>query len=266
MSNYVSDILTQEVFSNFCGSALWSSDLRTYLTGMSDMFYTHILIQYNKLYAMDFPNVHPTWIASYLITVLRNEFEKIFIALTWQYKPYFNYYRTIIERNSGRDSNTYSGADSIGKTGNDEITHSGTDNMIGNYEEFETNVTTTATDDTQYASTYDDTNITTMKPTVKNKHEHNVRLDREYNYDERLSHGEKIRTDYNSTITDTYGKILTMNFGRNVDTTIEGINGLFAPQDLITKELALRTRYRLFDIFTSMIVQSVSASVWESDE
>lgn len=264
----VTDILTQEVLSSFCGNALWSNDLRTYLSGNSDMFWMHIGIYYKNLYAIDFPTSAPSWIGTYLMTRLRNEFERIFVALTWQYKPYYNYYRSIIERNTGSDSNVYSGSDSIGKTGTDSVRHTGKDEYSGseNRNGSEGTAQGQPASEIQFASTYDDTNQQTMKPTVRSENQYKIDDEQHRGYKDSLEHGENIFTTYGSTQTDTYGKTLTMNFGRNVNTEIEGINGLFAPQDLIMKELALRIRAKLFDIFVGMIVQCVSAGVWESEE
>lgn len=248
----VTDILTQEVLNSFCGSALWSNDLRTYLSGNSDMFWMHIGIYYKNLYAIDFPSLAPSWIGSYLMTRLRNEFEKIFVALTWQYKPYYNYYRNIIERNTGADSNVYEGSDTVDHSGTDE--YKGTENKHGS----EGTAVGKPASEIQFASTYDDTNQQTMKPTVRSENQYEIKDESHRGYSDSLTHGESIQT--------TYGKTLTMNFGRNVNTEIEGINGLFAPQDLIMKELVLRVRAKLFDIFVGMIVQCVSAGVWESEE
>lgn len=246
----VTDILTQEALNSFCTNALWSSDLRIYLSGNSDMMWMHIGIYYKDLYAIDFPETHPSWIGTYLFKRLQNEFERIFVALTWQYKPYYNYYRSIIEENSGSDTHTY--------TGTDTERLSGTDSYSGSYNETTNQKTMKPTEDLSYSSTYDDTNVQTMKPTTKSTEEYEIQNGVSANYQD--------STAYGKTSNMTYGKILDMDFGRRVDTTIEGLNGLFAPQDLIMKELVLRIRAKLFDIFVTMIVQCVSAGVWADDE
>lgn len=266
MSKYVTDILTQETLQHFT-SQLWSQSLSGYLTSHSDMFYYHIQANYKDLLCSQYISEAPSWVGAYLFARLSNEFERIYVALTYQYIPYYNYYRKISEKNSGSDSNVYSGTDSNRKTGTDSVHHSGTDSIHteGNndtHEYTEANKPITAN---EYSSTYDDTNKATMKPTVSSETIYDTHSDTEYSNDDRITHGEIIETTYGTQQTETYGKNLTMNFGRNVDTIIEGINGLFSPQDLIRKEVVLRLEYNLFETFVRMIIECVSSGVWDTE-
>ena len=54
-----------------------------------------------------------------------------------------------------------------------------------------------------------------------------------------------------------------MQFGRNVDTTIEGSNGIYPFPDLIKKEYDLRMKHQLFDTIINLLVKQVSSGVWD---
>lgn len=249
MSNYVTDVLSQEVIRNFCQQIGWSSELGSFLSQSQDILYMTILVKYSKLYALDFTDYNSSFISNYLYCNLSNEFEKLFLAMTYQYKPYFNYYRKINEQNSGADENQH--------TGNDTIKHTGSDKYSGDFHNDVDEKTTTPSESIISSSTYDETNKQQMKPQSMENTTYDIHRDDESTYSDTQIYG-KIETQ-------EYGKVLTMNFGRVVDTEIEGINGLTPPQDLIKKEIELRLHNRLFEIFTNMIVKCVSAGIWDCE-
>lgn len=247
MSKYVTEILTQEVIQQFCGNVAWSESIAPFMTSIADSLYLNILMNFDKLYAIDYSNYAPSFLASYLFQTVHLEIERVYQALIYPYKPYFNYYRNIVEENSGNDLHTYDGSD--------ETTLSGSDNYDGSYNETTNQKTIKPTEDVLYNSTYDDTNIATMKPTTKSIENYEIQNAVGANYNDDITYGKV------STL--EYGKTLDMEYGRRVDTTIEGLNGLFSFQDLARKEIILRMHYNLFDIIVQLLIKNISLGIWD---
>jgi len=249
MSKYVTEIVTQDVVQEFCSNAGWSEAIVPFMTSIADPLYLYIAMNFDKLYAMDFSSYHASFLGAYLFQTVHLEIERVYQALIYPYKPYFNYYRSIVEENSGSDKHTYSGTDSEGTSGEDKYN--------GSYNETTNQKTLKPTQDMLYNSTYDDTNVATMKPTAKTTEDYDVQKAVGTNYKE--------ATTYGKTTSTTFGKTLDMDFGRRVDTTIEGLNGLFSFQDLAKKEIILRMHYNLFDLIVQLIVKNVSLGVWDTE-
>lgn len=249
MSKYVTEILTQELIQEFCSNVAWSEAISPFMTSIADLLYLNITMNYDKLYALDFSSYHPSFLGAYLFQTIHLEIERIYQALIYPYKPYFNYYRNIVEENSGNDLHTYDGSDSEAVSGQDGYT--------GSYNETTNQKTVKPTVDMLYNSTYDDTNIATMKPTTKSTEDYEIQNAVGANYND--------TTKYGKTTTTTFGKTLDMEFGRRVDTTIEGLNGLFSFQDLARKEIILRMHYNLFDLIVQLLIKNVSLGVWDCE-
>ena len=249
MSKYVTEILTQEVIHEFCSINTWSEAIAPFMSSIADPLYLNITMNFDKLYAMDFSSYHASFLGAYLFQTVHLEIERVYQALIYPYKPYFNYYRSIVEENSGSDTHTYSGTD--------EEKLSGEDRYNGSYNETTGQKTLTPTKDMLYNSTYDDTNVLTMKPTAKTTEEFDIQKAVGSNYKEATTYGKKSSLEY--------GKTLDMDFGRRVDTTIEGLNGLFSFQDLAKKEIILRMHYNLFDLIVQLIIKNVSLGVWDCE-
>lgn len=249
MSKYVTEILTQEVIHEFCSINTWSEAIAPFMSSIADPLYLNITMNFDKLYAMDFSSYHASFLGAYLFQTVHLEIERVYQALIYPYKPYFNYYRNIVEENSGSDTHTYSGTDSEETSGQDGYT--------GSYNETTNQRTLTPTEDMLYNSTYDDTNVATMKPTAKTTENYDVQKAIGSNYND--------TTTYGKTTDTTFGKVLDMDFGRRVDTTIEGLNGLFSFQDLAKKEIILRMHYNLFDLIVQLIIKNVSLGVWDCE-
>lgn len=228
----------------------WSEDLSAFF---KDNVHTMALIietKYERLLALKHFYEHGLMlsveIADMLYLTLSNEIERIYTALTLEYNAKYNYYRNILEENSGENNNTYSGSDQQKFTGNDKTnTHDSLD--------VDNNVTTD--DNTISSNTYDTASIEGLRPISKDEHRYNDHMDYE----------DEINTNvtYGKIITDEYGKKLNMKFGRKVDTKIEGNNGIYPFPDLIKKEYDLRLKHRLCDTIISLLVKEVSSGVWD---
>lgn len=250
MSKYVHEVLNFSTLNLMFIQSDWDGEISSYLRANTSPFSYEMEVKYSKLFALDiFDNWDNAKVALYLNSKLINEFTKIYNALTYQYKPYFNYYRKISEKNSGADENQH--------TGNDTIKHTGSDKYSGNFHNDIDEKTVEPSESLILSSTYDEANKLQMKPQSKEETNYTIHRDDESGYDDTQTYG-KIETQ-------EYGKVLTMNFGRIVDTEIEGINGLTPPQDLIKKEIILRIHYRLFDIFSHMMMSCVSSGVWDCE-
>lgn len=241
----IPEILTQGVMNELTNK-FWSSDLKNFFRDNSDMFVMDFNARYFDLLANPyFDDFHDSFVASYIYSKIQNEVERIFLALTQKYNPIYNYYRHILEENTGKDTHE--------KTGADETTTTGTDsqNYSGGISE-ENQVLTS--DSTISNTTYDNATELGFKPHTKQEDNYRDKSNQTMNYTNRLTHGK--------TDTTTYGSILDMIYGRNVETDIEGINGIFAYQDLIIKEYKMRIEMPLFNTISDLIVQTVSLGLY----
>ena len=247
----VNEILTHPVIVNFCNNTGWSENLSTYLDEICLSLSVEIEMRYDKLIALDglerlITEHSEEFIAGYIYDRTHNEIERIFQALTVQYNPKYNYYRTITENNTGEDNHIYGGSDSENAGGHDS-THS-TDSL-------DVDTETLKDESLNSQNVYDDATENGLRPTDKQENQYQVHDD----YEEVLD----TRTDYGKSNTIRFGKTLKMQFGRNVNTSIEGNNGIYPFPDLIKKEYDLRMKHKLFETFIMIIVGSVSSGVWE---
>lgn len=245
----IPELLTQEVMNELAGK-LWSTELSNFFRDYSDLFVMDFQSRYDDLLANPyFDNYHSSFIATYIFAKIRNEVEKLYKALTIQYSPIYNYYRHILEENTGTDTHEKTGSDSTSASGSDSQSYSGAIH--------ESNVIDTS-DSTVSSTTYDNATIQGFRPHTKEENNYSDHSDNTMNYNNILTHGK--------TDTTTYGSVLDMTYGRNVETTIEGINGIFTYQDLIIKEYKLRIEAPLFDTVLDLIVKTVSLGLFKEDE
>ena len=250
----VNEILSHAVIVNFCNNVGWTQDFSAYLQESATSISTEIELRYDKLIALDglerYLDEHDEqFVADYIYDRTHNELEKIFKALIIQYNPKYNYYREILEHNTGEDAHVYSGTDRDVLGGQDS-THS-TDSL-----DVDTN--TIKDESLNSQNVYDDATENGLRPTDKQENDYQAHDDYEEVFD--------TRTNYGKTSSTTYGKTLTMEYGRNVSTTIEGINGIYPFPDLIKKEYDLRMKHKLFETIIMFLVNTVSSGVWEIDE
>lgn len=242
----IPELLTQEVM-NELSSKFWSQDLSNFFRDYSDMFVMDFESRYYDLLANPyFDNFHPSFVATYIYAKINNEVEKIFTALTTKYSPIYNYYRHILEENTGTDTHEKTGSDSMSASGTDTQSYSGG---------IEENNEILNSESTVSSTTYDNATEEGFKPHTKEENKYKDKSTNRMNYTNGITHGK--------TDTTTYGSILDMTYGRNVETTIEGINGIFAYQDLIIKEYKLRIEAPLFNTISDLIVKTVSLGLFK---
>lgn len=231
----------------------WKDDVRLYLGGIHVMMANYILVNYDNLvvlsgYEKMMKQQDYKKIADIIYLKLKNEIEKIYDALTLEYKVKFNYYRSIIEKNEGQNDNVYGG--------NDVKETSGSDNTeIRDSLDVDNDVK--VSESTISRNTYDTSNEGGLRPITKENQKYTDHEDYEGN--------TNTTTNYGRVVTDKYGKTLSMKFGRIVDTEIEGNNGIYPYPDLIKKEYDLRMKHQLFVTIVDLFVKEVSSGVWNFD-
>ena len=233
---------------NHLANQLWTNnDLKNFLSEKADMFVIDFASRYDDLLANSyFDNMHYTFVSNYVFGKIQNEVEKLFVALTKQYSPIYNYYRHIQETNSGTDTHEKTGSDEMATTGADSQSYSGTISESSAIDTSESVVSST---------TYDNATEQGFKPHTKEENNYSDHSNNSMSYLNTLTHGK--------TDTATYGSVLDMTYGRQVETEIEGINGIFSYQDLIVKEYKLRIEAPLFDTISTLIIKTVSAGIFK---
>lgn len=251
MMSTVPDILVEGVFNAYAqmSSTQGRPDVAKFVLEMKTLLPFHIKAKYSNLGILEIYESlvgHDTAIVGYtLYDRLHNEIERIYDALTAEYKIQYNYYRKIAEINSGNNKNIYGGTDTESFTGSDSV--NGNDNVT-------TGTDVTKDETTGSRNTYDRADLPGFRPIEKAEHlyKDSGSYNESYNY----------TTEYGKVKTDTFGKTLDMEFGRKVDTEIEGNNGIYPYPDLIEKEYVLRIKRRLTDTILDLFVREVSSGVW----
>lgn len=244
----VNDVLSTSVIESFTSNLGWSTDLKSYLSSISKSILIYVNLNFDTLKALDSYEKlldYPNEISQYLYDKTSNEIERIYSALTAEYNPMYNYHRTIIEKNSGSNTNKYSGTDTESV--------SGKDNTVVK-DDLTVNNAVNSDSTTVSENTFDEATVDGFRPTSKSESTYGDTENYDGNTDTTVNYGKNIDT--------TYGRNLEMQFGRNVETNIDGTNGIFPYPDLIRKEYDLRMTKRLFETIVNLLVSNVSCGVW----